>query len=228
MRLNIDSVLLFAAPLTALAAGMAVGGITYASGVAVGAALGVGLSYFIVKRGVRRLSPYVLVLILWFVLAFLSLVINSFLLAGISLSVLVFGFLALQFLSEQGMAASIASFIIAYVVSESLLEAVVAYGFPAWYYLVCLVNVRIYWWLTPPLPVRIGFAVSAAFIVFKYVLVHADTRLRGRLTYALVGIAGAWSLIAAILVSSTTFTDSPYVALLAVLTPLLLLTFLSR
>ena len=109
-----------------------------------------------------------------------------------------------------------------------MLEAMIAYGFPPWYYLVCLVNVRIYWWLTPPLPVRVGFAVSTAYIVLKYVLTHADTRLRGHLTYVLIGVAGAWSIIVALLISSSTFTSSPYVALLTTMTPLLLLTFLSK
>ena len=228
MRLSTDPLLLFAAPLTALAVGTLVSGATYALGVAAGAVLGVTVSYFTARKGLRRLPPHILVFALWIALAFLALPASSSLLAGASVSVLVLGFLTLHALREWGTATSVVSFIVSYVVNESLLEAVVAYGFAPWYYLVCLVNVKMYWWLTPPLPVRVGFAVSAAYIVLKYVLIHTDTRLRARLTYALVGVAGAWALIAALLISSSTFSDSPYVALLVTMAPLLLLTFLSR
>jgi len=228
MRLSTDPLLLFAAPLTALAVGVIVGGTAYALGVAAGTVLGAGASYLMMRKELRRLPPHVLVFILWLALGFLALVTGSPVLAGVSVSALVLGFLTLHTVREWSAATSVVSFIISYVVSESLLEAVVAYGFAPWYYLACLVNVKMYWWLTPPLPVRVGFAVSAAYIVLKYVLTHTDTRLRARLTYALVGVAGAWALIAALLISSSTFSDSPYVALLVTMAPLLLLTFLSR
>ncbi len=228
MRLSTDSPLLYAAPLTALAVGVVIGRTAYALGVAAGALLGAGASYLMMRKRLWRLSPHVLVLILWLASGFLALVIGSPVLAGISVSVLVLGFLIIHTMRGWGIAASVVSFIISYVVSESILEAMLAYGFPPWYYLACLVNVRMYWWLTPPLPVRVGFAVSAAYLVLKYVLTHADTRLRARLTHVLVGVAGAWSLIVALLISSSSFTDSPYVALLVTMTPLLLLTFLSR
>ncbi len=228
MRLSTDPLLLFAAPLTALAVSVIVGGTTYALGVAAGAALGSTTSYLMVRKGLRRLSPHVPVFALWLALAFLGLVTSSAALAGASVSVLVLGFLTLHAVREWGATTSVFSFITSYVVSESLLEAMLAYGFPPWYYLACLVNVKMYWWLTPPPLVRVGFAVSASYLVLKHVLAHADTRLRRRATHALVGIAGAWALIAALLTSSITSTDAPYVALLTVMAPLLLTTLLTR
>jgi hypothetical protein len=228
MRLSADPLLLYAAPLTALAVSVVIGGSAYALGVAAGAVLGAGASYLMMRRRLRRLSPHALVFVLWFVLGFLALVTGSPVLAGVSVSVLVLGFLALHAVRGWGAATSVVSFIISYVVSESLLEAMLVYGFPPWYYLACLVNVKMYWWLTPPFPVRVGFAVSVAYLMLKYVLAYADTRLRACLTYALVGVAGAWSLTVALLISSSTFTDSPYMALLMTMVPLLLLTFLSR
>ncbi len=228
MRSYTDSLLLFAAPLTALAAGMVVGGTTYALGVAGGAALGAGVPYLAVRKGLRRLSPHALVFVLWLALGFLALITGSSALAGTSLSALVLGFLTLHLMGEGGAATSVASFIISYVVSEALLEAVLAYGFPPWYYFACLVNVRMYWWLTPPPLVRVGFAVSASYLVLRYVLRHADTRLRERLTYVLVGVAGAWSFIVTILLASSAWEDSPFLALALTMAPLLLLSILPR
>jgi|GEM_PF-3296951 len=228
MRLSTDPLLLFAAPLTALAVSVIVGGTTYALGVAAGATLGAITSYLMMRKGLRRLSPHIPVFALWLALAFLGLVTSSATLAGASASVLVFGFLTLHAVRGWGATTSVVSFITSYVVSESLLEAMLAYGFPPWYYLACLVNVKMYWWLTPPPLVRVGFAVSASYLVLKHVLAHADTRLRRRATLALVGIAGAWALIAALLTSSITSTDAPYVALLTVMAPLLLTTLLTR
>ncbi len=228
MRLSADPLLLFASSLTALAVSVVIGGTAYALGVAAGAALGTGASYLMVRKELRRPPPHALVFILWLALGFLALATGSSVLAGVSVSVLVLGFFTLHALRERSAVTSVVSFIVSYVVSESLLEAMVAYGFAPWYYLACLVNVKMYWWLTPPLPVRIGFAVSVAYLVLKYVLTNTDTKLRARLTYALVGVAGTWALIAALLISSSMFTDSPYVALLVTMAPLLLLTFLSR
>ena len=229
MRLSTDPPLLFAAPLTALAVSVIVGGTTYALGVAAGATLGAITSYLMMRKGLRRLSPHTPVFALWLALAFLGLVTSSAALAGASVSVLVFGFLTLHAVRRWGAATSVVSFVTSYVVSESLLEAMLAYGFPPWYYLACLVNnIKMYWWLTPPPLVRVGFAVSATYLVLKHVLAHADARLRRRATHALVGIAGAWALIATLLTSSITSTDAPYVALLTVMAPLLLTTLLTR